>query len=534
MTVDRLGGASPQRRGGAGVEGSSAILPQAPEIPRRFQLLFGLYILLTGSIPTIVQAIAFGLPGGGGTEFVAAMLTESARDFLLIVPLLILSKHPLGILHPLLIAVVVWPELSTIPSVVNDYGGWAGIVAGTPVETPYFVGLRSREAGYIWMAIAKYNSLEIARLLAIYFGFSLLTVSEGFSHTFAALRRPSSVRAVMIGLIALSALVLLAFIESRGGLIEHLASLGHGRFRELGGEGIVMVAIDLGAIAIYVWAASSPDDLKNPAFLGSLAIVVAAQFLSNGSRSGAIEVPMTVGLVWALRTQKVPWRIALLLLPVFFLSLGLMNAIRTSSWSGRTAGDVIEKASLAQSFAIAEQEIARRRSLIAEVPIVERGFDRTGGPMLGRSYIAAVVAPVPRKLWASKPRGPDSLYAQVFLGEPRQGQGIPITETAEEYWNFGLVGVLLLSAIYGWLLKRVYYSFCWRYPNPIAIVFYALFVTTFHFSTEDIVSLEQKVALLMVCAASVSIFAPRPRERFTYPARTGASPPVARAGSVAK
>ena len=495
---------------------------QAPRIPGVFQLLVGLYIVLTSSLPSIIQGMAFGVDGAAGSEFAIAMVASLARDLIFLAPVLILANHPLGILHPLLLGVVIWPLLTGMPSVIQEFGGWAGILAGIPVAVPYFAGLPSHAATTVWIAIAKYNALEILALVSSYAGFWLL---KGKPVTRLPIPSVNSqaVRFVLIGLIAFSTLVLFALVYTRGGLGEHLASLGHGRFRALSSVGFVMFITDLGAIALYIWIAARPDDVRSPLFLSCFSIVMAAQFISNGSRSSALQVPMMVGLVWALRKQKVPWRIGLLLAPALFLAVGLLSAVRTSSWTGQTAGEALATTGFAESFSIAQKEIEFRRSQAAQVPIIERGFEVSGGPLLGQSYIAAFVAFIPRNVWEDKPRGPDSLYAQQFLGAPKEGQGIPVSSTAEMYWNFGLAGVLTLSFVYGALLRAGYRSFWRRYPSPVAIVFYAIFVTVVQFSTRRLVELEQHLVLLFFCYVTLTIFVPGNvlaspgRDRFPVP-----------------
>jgi len=481
---------------------------QAPRIPGVFQLLVGLYILLTGSLPSIVQGLAFGVDGAAGAEFAIAMVASFARDLLILAPVLILANHPLGILHPLLLGVVVWPLLTGMPSVIQELGGWAGILAGVPVPVPYFGGLPSHAATTVWLAIAKYNALEVLALVSTYAGFWFLKGRSGARLTIPRVNS-QAMRFVLIGLVAFSTLVLFALIYSRGGVGEHLASLGQGRFRALSSFGFVMFITDLGAIAVYVWIAARPDDVKSPLFLSCFGIVMAAQFISNGSRSAALDVPLMIGLIWALRKQKVPWRTAVLLAPLLFLSVGLLGAIRTSSWTGQTAGEVISNAGFSDTFANAQNEIEERRSQSAQVPIVERGFEVAGGPLLGRSYVAALVAFIPRNVWEDKPRGPDSLYAQLFLGMPKEGMAIPVTSTAEIFWNFGVIGIVVLSLIYGGLLRVAYQAFWRRYPSPIPLVFSALVVTTFKFSTRSLVDLQQHLVLLLLCQAALAIFLPR-------------------------
>jgi hypothetical protein len=490
-------------------------LPPVMHISGTFQLVLALYIFLTGSIPTVVQAAAFGLKGGAGDAFVIAMIARTAFDLLLIVPVLFLSRHQLGILHPLILAVVVWPLISTMPAVVRDLGGWAGVLAASPVETPYFRGLPGRPPSVIWLAMAKFDSIRILGLLCTYAGFFVTMGAPDLTRRPIPLRNPVSIRAVMIALIALSTFLLLFFVRSRGGINEHLTSLGAGRFRELSQFGIIIVAIQIGAIALWIWIAAMPSDIKSPLFLAAMAAVIAAAFISNGSRSAALSVPLTVGIIWSLRTHKIPWKIALLLIPVMFVAIGLLGAIRTSSWSGSTAGQEFAKAGWQKSFEKAQEEIASRQADSADVPVVERGQILTDGPLLGSSYAAAVVAFIPRPLWKNKPRGVGSLYARLFLGGSFEGATIPLTAETEMYWNFGIAGVVLMSFIYGLLLRAVYFFYWRRYPDPFAIVFYVLFITMFKFSSNVLVPFEQRTFLILLCYGIVAMFV----AKISYPAQ---------------
>jgi hypothetical protein len=473
-----------------------------------FQLLLIVYVLLTGNVPTIVQAIAFGLNGGGSNAFAVAMATAVARDGLLLAPVVMLSRHPLGILHPLIIAVVVWPLLSAVPRAFGDFGGWAGVLAGMPLAAPHFWGIPTRFAPELWMAVAKYNCVEILGLVSTYLGFGLAGNGRHLSRRLAR-RDLGSLKTVMIGLIMMSVVLLYLFVQTRGGLNEHLTSLGGGRFRELSNQGMVIFVIHIGAIALFVWIAAKPGDVKSPMFLSSMVVIMAGEFIANGSRSSALSVPLTAGLIWALRHHKVPWKVGLVLAPIMFVSIGLLGTVRTSSWSGSTAADAFASTGWSKSFANAQAEIAERRANSASVPVVDRGFEVAGGPLLGRSYAAALAAFIPRPLWKDKPRGAGALYARLFLGAPFEGTTIPLTPEAEMYWNFGYPGVVLISILYGMLLRKVYLFFWRRYPDPFSTVFYALFVTSFQFTTDSMVPFEQHAFLLIVCYFAASIFAAR-------------------------
>lgn len=478
-------------------------------IPGSFQLVLALYVILIGTFPIIVQALAFGVAGGSGSEFAAAMASGLIYDLLLLLPVIIIASHPLGILHPLLIAVLVWPLLTHIPNVIDDWGGWAGVLSGTPVEAPHFVGLPGRSPSTIWAAIAKANLIRIGALACTYIGFWVFRGKQNQSRTAVYMPSVASVRTIMMGLIAISVIVLILFLRDRGGLNEHLTSLGSGRFKELSNYGIAIVIIQLGATALYIWAAVHPGEVKSPLFLGALAAVSAAAFISNGSRGGALEVPLLVGIIWGLRSRKIPWKTALILLPFMFVAVGFLGAIRTSSWTGSTAGETVQESSWSSSFERTQKEIQARNAAAADVPVVERGFDLTGGPLLGRSYAAAFTSFVPRPIWPTKPRGVGQLYARTFLGASFAGTSIPVNPEFEMYWNFGAPGVILLSLIYGALL-RVAYQIYWRwYPNPFATVLFLLFLISFQFSSDRVVALEQRSVLVILCYFLVAIFGPR-------------------------
>jgi len=119
-----------------------------------------------------------------------------------------------------------------------------------------------------------------------------------------------------------------------------------------------------------------------------------------------------------------------------------------------------------------------------------------------------VTSVIPRAIWPDKPRGVGSLYAQTFLGAAFSGTTILVGPEAEMYWNFGIACVVLLSLIYGALLRRVYY-FHWRhYPSAFAAVFYVLFVTRFQFSSDRLVGFEQQAGLVLLCYLAVAFLSP--------------------------
>jgi hypothetical protein len=472
------------------------VAPPGERIPRVFQILIVLYVVFTGEIPLAVQAAMFGLTGGGEEAFTVAVLLAVLVDITRMAPIFVLARHPLGILHPLIIAVALWPLLVRMPTTIEEFGGLGGLFLGAPVSPPFFHGLGWRPGYQVWWATAVYNAMQILWLLSAYVGFSLTTraprMHGGPRLEFAS----GSLRRLLIILIVVSLTALFVLLSLRGGLASHLADLSRGRFRSLAGLGPLITLVDLGTISLVLWVAARPRDAKTPIFLAALAIVSAAQFISNGSRSATFLLFMLVGLAWALRTRRVPWRVAAMMAPLIFTSLGFLSIVRMSGLTGQTATEAIATADASSVLTRVQDELQLRQSMHAPVPVIEAGHRVTDGPLMGQTYLAAILAFVPRSIWEDKPRGPGSIYAQNFLGELREGTAVPIGPIAEAHWNFGILGVILLAMIYGLLIRKAHDVYMANQDSPFVLCFFVLFVTTFRLSTDDLVLVEQQLTLL--------------------------------------
>ncbi|MBA3511182.1 O-antigen polymerase [Sphingomonas sp.] len=469
---------------------------------------------MTGELVKGVQAALFGLQGGGDAAFTAATVIAVATDLARIAPLLYYARHPLGILHPLILTAVLWPLLVAMPRTIEELGGFGGLLLGEQVGPPFYSGLGWLPGPEIWQAVAWSNLCELIALLSIYVGYSLVrdrrviaanSATRGVKKEFDGKR----LRILAIGLIAVSVGVLLVLISLRGGLALHLADMARGRFRSMAGLGPLVAAVDLGLIALIVWVAARPNDVKRPIFLILMIGAAVAQFISNGARTSAFVVFMLVGLTWALRTRRIPWRIALIMMPVFFLSLGALNIIRSSGLVGETAAEAIQGTNTRDILSQAQEEIDLRRSVQSTVPVIWEGHHLMGGPLWGSTYAAAVLAFVPRWIWSEKPRGPGSIYAQTFLGEVREGMAVPVNSTAEEYWNFGILGVILISVLYGALIHHAHNFYIRSPDNPFVVTAFALFVSSFSPSTDQLVLFQQQVVMLLMVLGVASLFASR-------------------------
>lgn len=487
----------------------------APSVPRIFQAGLIAYVLLTGELVRGLQAALFGLQGGGDAYFTLATLLAILTDLVRLAPIILFARHPLGILHPLILTTILWPLLVAMPRTIEELGGLGGLLLGEQVSPPYYSGLGWLPGPVIWQAEAWSRLCELVALLSIYAGYALVH-DRGLAAPMAG-RPPKRefdgerLRMLAIILIGASIAVLLVLIAMRGGLTQHLADMARGRFRSMAGLGPLVALVDLGLVALVVWVAAKPEDVRKPILPILMVGVAVAQFMSNGARSAAFAVFILAGLTWALRARRIPWRLAAILLPLFFIAFGALNIVRTAGFTGQSAGEAIEQAGAGDALTRAQEEIELRRSLQSTVPVIWAGHEIMGGPLLGSSYGAAVFAFVPRKIWPDKPRGPGSLYAQSFLGEVREGLAVPVWATAEEYWNFGLLGVILISALYGALIRYAHNIFVAHQGNPFALGGFVVFVTTFRPSTDELVLFQQQMACLLLVFLLALIFAIRRR-----------------------
>jgi hypothetical protein len=481
-------------------------VPEHATVPRFFQFAVLVFILATGAVPQLLQAWFNGL-SSSDASFAVALILRLIHDLLRVAPLIILSRHPAGILHPLIVAVVVWPLLMSLPNLIDSFGGYAGLLSGLPLSAPHFVALGWLEPDEMWIEVAKYSGLQIISLLALYAGFVYAGAPAGARTKAFRNIDTLRLRAILIGIVIANTLAVALFIQVRGGLVEHVMQLAFGRFRALEGLGPLLAIFDIGFLAMLLWICVRPQDARSPLFLILLPVVVVQQFIVAGSRGATLIVLVLVGLGWALAARRLPWRLGLILLPVAFLSFGALNVIRTAGTSNTTALEAAQGADLESILARSQEEFDLRQSLSGAVPVVSDSA-RTTGAMWGYTYIGAAAAMIPRAIWPDKPRGPGSLYAQYFLGEAVEGTAIPIGPVAEAYWNFGVPGTIVIFVLYGFVLKRAYGVYMRNPGNGLVIAGFVLVATQFGVSTDELVAFQQMTLTSAVLLGIVYLFYP--------------------------
>lgn len=475
------------------------------EVPRVFQFGVLLFLLLTGSFPLVLQLAIFGMMQPSSLGIGAAIVTSAIYDILRVAPLVVLARHREGILHPVNLAVVVWPLLTSLPLLIDNFGGYAGIIGGEPVRAPYYQAISWFSFEDVWLSVAYLNLLQIVSLLSLYAGFAFVKRHDGRSISRLRHLNTRRLRAILVGIILMNFVAVAVFVQLRGGLVEHIYELAFGRFRALEGLGPLLALFDIGFVAVLVWICYRPQDARSPLFIVFTLLVMAQQFVVAGSRSSILLVAVTVVLGWSVASQRIPWRIGLFLVPIAFLSLGALNIIRTAGLSDTTAIEAVGNTDLAAIAERSRAEFELREAVSGPVPVIADSM-RSTGPQWGYTYVGAVAAFIPRAVWPDKPRGPGSLYAQQFLGEDVEGTAVPIGPVAEAYWNFHVPGVIVLFLIYGILLRKIFELLTANRRHGMIIAGFVLFVSQFGVSTDQLVASQQTFLVFVLLLAIIYVF----------------------------
>lgn len=214
------------------------------------------------------------------------------------------------------------------------------------------------------------------------------------------------------------------------------------------------------------------------ALLGLL-LVALSQVLTigMGDRSWTLPTVASLFLVWYLRRDRRPRlsvvAIALVLTFVFGVTLPRQYRnpeARNSSLAELLIGDVRSPGQAFQDF-FAQSDTAMVDGLAVELQFVPDSISY----QLGRTYVEAASRPIPRALWTDKPRAAEvQLMATIWPQLATAGVQFYFSLFGEPYLNFGLLGVIAISLLFGLFWRALYAWFARAPTNPFVMSLYAL------------------------------------------------------------
>jgi oligosaccharide repeat unit polymerase len=220
-------------------------------------------------------------------------------------------------------------------------------------------------------------------------------------------------------------------------------------------------------ILLAVCARSMDHGSRFPFLLILLALVAAAFLISGGERVRFVVPAMAAGILWIkVRGGRRPLALRTLTL------LTVVGLVAFSALIGVARGQG-ERSFTVEN--LTSSQFGEGSDLFSPLAGLTQTVPAQHPYLLGSSYLDALYFPIPRALWADKPRG-EILDVTAAFANVNTGESFP--EYGEMYANFGLAGVvvgcLLFAALLEWLWIRfamgVGKAHLFVYPALIAIM----------------------------------------------------------------
>ena len=377
---------------------------------------------------------------------------------LLLVPI-IWYKSSYGWLHPLVFNIFI-----TLLFHLRRFSIYLGGIKWHPA-------LPSMSDNSLTSLVAYELLLNAAGLIFYYFGFFC---SPKFAIPRIKFAQPKNLVKKILLAIIFSLVGFAAFMQSRGGIAAHILSWGKGRTAAFAGQYYWQVPIQFGLLACLIWLSMGHKVYLKPLFWMCTAAMLIVQFLTTGGRGGVVYALIYMLLVFMIREQKIAFTKILIALMLGVVLMGILGDFRNTTWQGEIGlSTVSEKSPIESAFEQGLTEISDRSwNSFGALPILAR-VPTDVDFLYGSSYLALVTLPIPRVFWAEKPGLIGGRVTSTFFGG---SYGIPPGAIGENYWNFGVSGVLGAFFIFGCFHKWLAETFCRYAHQPAAGVLYALII----------------------------------------------------------
>ncbi|WP_204140060.1 O-antigen polymerase [Halomicronema sp. CCY15110] len=429
---------------------------------------FGVVCVMAIALVGIGLRLQLSPPNIAGMQWVYLALVGNA--VLLLLPV-IFYRPSFGWFHPLVFAIF-WGVLPHLRRFDVYFTG-----------LPWHVALPGWSADSLTGLLLKDLLLQMVGTLAIYAGFWLSPTLPMPSMPF---QQPAHLGRKTVATVGLATGLFLVYMQTRGGIVNHLLSWGAGRNEALAGVFYWQFFTQLGQIACLCWLTMDRRSTRNPVFWGCLTASLMMAFLIGGSRSGLIYFMAMCLLAWFIREQKIAVMRMVAIALIGLVAMGVLGNLRNSTFSGQInwntlRGGAAETTSETRSpLGESLQEISERSSVNAGVFPILALVPNQVEHLYGSSYLAILTLPIPRALWSAKPGLVAGMVGETFFSS---NFGIPPGAVGEAYWNFGVPGVLVVFSAFGAFLKLLADFFVRHAHHPAAIAPYV--VTLFLFAGPD-------------------------------------------------
>lgn len=302
--------------------------------------------------------------------------------------------------------------------------------------------------------LVTYNLiLQTIALFLTYLGYFLLPklrITKLYIHW----KPPRHLMTKLIIIACISSIALLILSNVMGGLGSLLLERGipenmRAAARLEGGHWNVLAKALTSACIVTL--ALKREMVKNIWFWALFVYALFLRFASTGSRGGVIVPLIMVLTIIMMQRKKIVYIRVIAMGVVAIMLVGALGSFREASWRVKSLEQISGKISVMDALEVGIDEFVEYKGKVAAIyPIIAKVPNEVD-LLYGKSYLAILAAPIPRKIWPKKPQECGKLASTVFYGNPLSA--IPPGSVGEAYWNFHFVGVVIVFVVWGMFLK---------------------------------------------------------------------------------
>lgn len=287
---------------------------------------------------------------------------------------------------------------------------------------------------------------KLIAMLCLYMGFS----AKQYTCKIAQKNQISVKYLKYLFLIMISFLIYNIYVH--GGIVSFLLRAALGRYTARIEVGYLSIIVQVLPYLLFM-ILLHPKTRSNFVLIIYCFVGCCLTFIITGSRSETFVTFLVFIIGFAIKRGNFPFIKMLVLVLIVAPSSTILSDIRRGDISSlddyKISYAEIREKSLTENNS--RKEIRPNEAVINHVPeLLDFRY--------GATYVPVLAFFIPRSVWVDKPRsGGADAAALIYYGKQTlkgySGEGYPISGVVEAYWNFHLIGIILLFFIYGYILK---------------------------------------------------------------------------------
>tara|TARA_B100001059_G_scaffold13776_1_gene11140 strand:+ start:21569 stop:22990 length:1422 start_codon:yes stop_codon:yes gene_type:complete len=225
-------------------------------------------------------------------------------------------------------------------------------------------------------------------------------------------------------------------------------------------NGLLRVLIQLSIVVFYInylhYKTSQVKSFSNKFYLVISFLISILFFFFVQSRSGVIFLFINCFIInYYLNFNKFSYRRLLVLFSMVVLFFSFMTSLR--SGSGFDLKDAVQDS----LFSVLDPLVANNGGIdTSKTAHIMNYVDKHNDFKYGSGYLFIFSSFIPRAIWPNKPVNIDTEVGNKVYNANAYGSGaVPPGLIAESYWNFGYLGILIITFIVGIFTRRLHNYF---------------------------------------------------------------------------